>query len=86
MANPVCVISLFSGELLSMGYVEQLFTLLSSEETGNIPREHCTAALLSLASSYPPALAECMKPELHLKHLLKTRLNEIEAKQELLVS
>lgn len=76
----------FSAELLSMGYVEQLFTILSNEETDNISREHCTAALLSLASSYPPALAECMRPELHLKHLLTTRLKEVKAKQELQVS
>lgn len=69
-----------------MGYVEQLFTILSNEETDNISREHCTAALLSLASSYPPALAECMRPELHMKHLLTTRLKEIKAKQELQVS
>lgn len=74
----------YKAELLSMGYVEQLYTLLSNEETDNISREHCTAALLSLASSYPPALAECMKPELHLKHLLKIRLGEIKSKQELL--
>ncbi|XP_050738335.1 hsp70-binding protein 1-like isoform X1 [Eriocheir sinensis] len=73
----------YKAELLSMGYVEQLFTILSNEETDNISREHCTAALLSLASSYPPALAECMRPELHLNHLLTTRLKEIKAKQEL---
>lgn len=72
----------YKRELLSMGYVEQLFTLLSSEKTGNISREHCTAALLGLASSYPPALAECMRPELHLKQHLTARLKEIKAKQE----
>ncbi|KAG0711690.1 Hsp70-binding protein 1 [Chionoecetes opilio] len=73
----------YKAELLSMGYVEQLFTLLSGDEIGDISREHCTAALLGLASSYPPALKECMRPELHLKHLLTTRLEEIISKQEL---
>ena len=76
----------FPGELLSMGYVEQLITLLSSEKTGSISREHCTAGLLGLASSYPPALTECMRPELHLKHYFTTRLKEIKAKQESMVS
>lgn len=72
----------YKGELLSMGYVEQLITLLSCEKMDNISREHCTAALLGLASSYAPALAECMRPELDLKQLLTTRLKEIKAKQE----
>ncbi|KAK8739890.1 hypothetical protein OTU49_003247 [Cherax quadricarinatus] len=68
---------------LSMGFVEQLLTLLSNENSDDISREHCTAALLNLASSYPPALAECLRPELNVSQILTSRLEDIKGKEEL---
>ncbi|XP_071545640.1 hsp70-binding protein 1 [Panulirus ornatus] len=68
--------------LVSMGYVEQLTTILSNDETDSISREHCTAALLGLVSSYPLALAECLRPELHVSEHLKLRLDDIKDKEE----
>lgn len=69
-----------------MGYVEQLSTILSNDDTDNISREHCTAALLGLVSSYPPAFAECLRPELHVSEHLKLRLDDIKDKEEMQVS
>ncbi|XP_069158161.1 hsp70-binding protein 1 isoform X2 [Procambarus clarkii] len=68
---------------VSMGFVEQLLTILSSDKFDNISREHCTAALLNLAASYPPALAECLRPELNASEILTSRLDSIKGKEEL---
>lgn len=68
-----------------MGYVEQLIAILGSEHSTNTTREHCTAALLALASSYNPALTECMRPELSLVPMLTARLEEVKDKEEMQV-
>ncbi|KAK7074818.1 Hsp70-binding protein 1 [Halocaridina rubra] len=63
--------------VLSMGYVEQLASILSNESIDEVSREHCTMVLSSLATSYPPALNECLRPELNLLGLLRNRLSTI---------
>jgi len=68
--------------VISMGYIEQLIVTLGKESTDNISREHCTAALYGLASSYPQALKESLRPELHLPQLLRSRLSVVKGKEE----
>ncbi|XP_042203248.1 hsp70-binding protein 1-like isoform X2 [Homarus americanus] len=71
-----------SNRAVSMGFVEQLLTVLGSEKTDNISREHCTDALRTLALTYPPALAECLRPELNVSQILTSRLDDIKEKEE----
>ncbi|XP_063606152.1 hsp70-binding protein 1-like [Penaeus indicus] len=68
--------------VLSMGYVEQLAVILGNEDTDNISREHCTAAVYGLASSYPQALQDALRPELGLPQVLRSRLSTISGKEE----
>lgn len=63
--------------VISMGYVEQLVSILSDDNIDDVSHEHCTMVLASLASSYPPALSECLRPELNLPNLLRSRLSSI---------
>lgn len=59
--------------VISMGYIEQLLGILNCDSSDNITREHCSSALLHLASSYSPALDECNRPELHTRTTLTAR-------------
>lgn len=84
--KPYCHFFYISDTVLSMGYVEQLAIILGNEDTDNISREHCTAAVYGLASSYPQALQDALRPELGLPQLLRSRLSTISGKEEFQVS
>jgi len=68
--------------VISMGYIDQLLGILNCESSDNITREHCSSALLHLASSYPPALSECNRPELHMRSTLISRTEVIKTMDE----
>ncbi|XP_076029675.1 hsp70-binding protein 1 isoform X2 [Oratosquilla oratoria] len=72
----------YKDEIIGMGYIEQLSTLLNMETTSDVTREHCTAALVRLASSYHLALAECLRPELNIRRTFAVRLETIKGKEQ----
>lgn len=68
--------------VISMGYIEQLLGILNCDSTDNITKEHCSSALLHLASSYQPALSECNRPELQMRTTLAARAEVIATMDE----
>ncbi|XP_068208032.1 hsp70-binding protein 1 [Palaemon carinicauda] len=68
--------------IMSMGYVEQLISILNNSEVDDVSREHCTMVLATLAMSYPPALSDCLRPEFNLPGILRSRLSNIKGKSE----
>ncbi|CAL4119512.1 unnamed protein product, partial [Meganyctiphanes norvegica] len=68
--------------VVSMGYIEQLLGILNCDSSDGITREHCTSALLHLASSNQSALSECRRPELHMRSTLTARAAVIETMDE----
>lgn len=67
-----------------MGMVEQLVGLLN--EGHSQVHEHLMGALLNLVTDHQRALEESRRPELQLKVVLKQRVQELEGKEEFLVS
>lgn len=68
--------------IMSMGYVEQLVSILNNDAVDSVSREHCTMVLATLAMSYPPALSDCLRPEFNLPSSLRSRLTTIKGKSE----
>lgn len=60
-----------------MGFVDQLISILSSEDIDDISREYCTLSLYNLCTSYDKAVQECQRPEFNLVFQLNERLKTI---------
>ncbi|XP_013390817.1 hsp70-binding protein 1-like [Lingula anatina] len=73
---------LIKDTLCDMGMVEQLVGLLSEQHNNN--HEHFMNALLSLATEHQRTIEECQRPELHMKELLKNRIEYLTGKEEFL--
>ncbi|RXG62291.1 Hsp70-binding protein 1 [Armadillidium vulgare] len=67
----------YKDTLLSMGFVDQLISILFSEDIDDTSREYCTLSLYNLSTSYDKALQECQRPEFNLVFQLNERLKTI---------
>ncbi|KAL7645234.1 UNVERIFIED_CONTAM: hypothetical protein RMT77_003620 [Armadillidium vulgare] len=67
----------YKDTLLSMGFVDQLISILFSEDIDDTSREYCTLSLYNLSTSYDKALQECQRPEFNLVLQLNERLKTI---------
>ena len=70
--------------IFSMGYVEQIATVLYSHKTNDTSREFCSKILYDMSVKMPKFLDECLRPELNLITHFESRLSEIKTNDQYL--